>query len=107
MSFKDWNEAYQHGSNAREHADALWVFPKTNGHKAGAECKAQTNAAPIAATPFSSLDPITIPRRQFLYGRHLIRQFVSTTVAPGGIGKSSLGIAEALCSGGSALWAHP
>lgn len=50
----------------------------------------------IAATPFAWRDPATIPRRRFVYGRHFIRQFVSTTVAPGGVGKSSLGIVEAL-----------
>lgn len=41
-------------------------------------------------------DPAQIPRRQFLYGRHLIRGFVSATVAPGGIGKSSLALVEAV-----------
>jgi putative transcriptional regulator len=30
------------------------------------------------------------PRRQFVYGRHLIRGFLSATVAPGGVGKSAL-----------------
>ncbi len=41
-------------------------------------------------------DPASIPRRQWLYGDHYIRGFVSATVAPGGLGKSSLTIAEAL-----------
>ena len=31
-----------------------------------------------------------------MYGRHLIRKFLSTTAAPGGIGKSSLVLAEAV-----------
>src|SRR5690349_16778256 len=96
MNFKDWNEAHQHGSNALEHADAFWAFQKENGHKLAAERKTQTKAIAIAATPFSSLDASTIPPRRFVYGRHLIRQFVSTTFAPGGVGKSSLGFAEAL-----------
>lgn len=51
---------------------------------------------PIRATPFVWRDPRTIPRRRWLYGFHYIRQFVSTTVAPGGVGKSSLSIIEAL-----------
>ncbi len=33
--------------------------------------------------------------RQFLYGRHYLRGFLSVTVAPGGVGKSSLGMVEA------------
>ena len=58
----------------------------------------------IAATPFAWIDPCTIPRREFVYGRHLIRQFVATTVAPGGVGKSSLGVVEALAmTSGKAL----
>ena len=38
----------------------------------------------------------TIPMREFVYGDHYIRQFVSTDIAPGGVGKSSLVMAEAL-----------
>jgi hypothetical protein len=72
----------------------------------------ETNAAPpppIAATPFRWIEPATIPPRRFVYGRHYIRQFVSTTVAPGGVGKSSLGIAEALAmtSGKALLGVQP
>lgn len=52
--------------------------------------------APIRATPFVWRDPATLPARQWLYGQHLIRRFVSVTVAPGGVGKSSLTIAEAV-----------
>jgi hypothetical protein len=50
----------------------------------------------IKATPYVWTDPKTIPRRDFIYGRHLIRKFVSATVAPGGVGKSSLLITEVL-----------
>lgn len=51
----------------------------------------------IAATPFSWVDPTEIAPRAWLYGDHLIRRFVSLTVSPGGIGKSSLVMLEALC----------
>jgi hypothetical protein len=54
------------------------------------------NASAIQATPFVWCDPATIPRRQWIYGSHYIRKFLSTTVAPGGVGKSSLNIVEAL-----------
>ena len=47
-------------------------------------------------TAFIWRDPSTIPPRPWLYGHHLIRKQVSVTVAPGGVGKSSLTICEAL-----------
>ncbi|WP_063996991.1 MULTISPECIES: AAA family ATPase [unclassified Bradyrhizobium] len=50
----------------------------------------------IKATPFVWRDPKTMPRRQFLYGHHLIRKFGSATFAGGGIGKSFLKITEAV-----------
>lgn len=46
--------------------------------------------------PYVWTDPSLIPPRQWLYGRSLIRKFVTVTVAPGGVGKSSLTIVEAL-----------
>lgn len=61
--------------------------------------------AALSATPFIYRDPSLIPARQWLYGRHLIRRNVSLTVAPGGVGKSSLTIVQALelASGRSVL----
>lgn len=50
----------------------------------------------LAAKPFVWRDPATIPPREWLYGRLYIRGNVSVTVAPGGIGKTSLAIVEAL-----------
>lgn len=50
----------------------------------------------IVAKPFIWIDPTKIPPRQWVYGRHYIRGFVSATVAHGGVGKSSLSIVEAL-----------
>jgi hypothetical protein len=55
--------------------------------------------APLKATRFVYRDPATIPSRRFLYGRHFARGFVSVTAAPGGVGKSSLEIAEAIAIG--------
>jgi hypothetical protein len=40
-------------------------------------------------------DPALLPRRKFIYGKHYMRGAVSMTVADGGVGKSSLAIAEA------------
>jgi hypothetical protein len=50
----------------------------------------------ITATPFVWRDPSTIPPRDWLYGRHAIRGFLSLTVAAGGTGKTALTLAEAV-----------
>lgn len=52
--------------------------------------------APIVATPFTWRAEAEIPRRMWLYGKHLLRRFVSVDVAAGGTGKSSVKIGEAL-----------
>jgi AAA domain len=52
--------------------------------------------SPVKASPFVWIDRANIPRRQWLYGRHYIRKFVSETVAPGAYGKSTLALTEAL-----------
>lgn len=51
----------------------------------------------VKATPFEWINAESIAPRAWLYGNHLIRRFVSLTVSPGGIGKSSLVMMEALC----------
>lgn len=57
--------------------------------------------------PFVWRDPATMPRRQWLYGHHLIRKFVSATFAPGGVGKSGLVLAEAVAmASGKPLLGH-
>jgi hypothetical protein len=50
----------------------------------------------IFATPFNWIDPKTLPRREFAFGTHYIRKYVSVTVAPGGLGKTANSIVEAL-----------
>lgn len=54
------------------------------------------NGADRLPTPFIWQDPNTLPRRPWIYGRHLLRKQVAVTVAPGGVGKSSLTIVEGL-----------
>jgi hypothetical protein len=51
----------------------------------------------LAATPFVWRDPVTIPRRQFLYGFELRRRQVSATIAPGAAGKTTLKVGRAIC----------
>jgi hypothetical protein len=50
----------------------------------------------ITATPYQWVDPDKIRLRDWLYGDILIRKFISMTVAPGGVGKSSLVAVETL-----------
>jgi hypothetical protein len=47
-------------------------------------------------TVFEWQDPATIPLRDWIYGRHLLRGIVSMTIASGAVGKTSLKIVEAL-----------
>ena len=44
---------------------------------------------PFPATPLSSLDLDNIPPREWLYGRELLRGFVSVMGSPGGVGKTA------------------
>jgi len=51
--------------------------------------------AVFKATPFEWVDPTKIPKRQWLYRPHYIREFLSLLLSSGGKGKSSLLIVEA------------
>ena len=53
-------------------------------------------AIEFTPTPFKWREPSTFPRRQFVYGRHYARQFLSVTAAQTKVGKSSLGLVEAV-----------
>jgi hypothetical protein len=50
----------------------------------------------ISASPFVWCDPMNLPQRAWLYGKHYIRRFLTCSIAPGGHGKTSLAIVEAL-----------
>ncbi|HWK13746.1 MAG TPA: AAA family ATPase [Rhizobiaceae bacterium] len=50
----------------------------------------------LSVTAFQLRTPSSIPPRQWLFDRHYIRGYVSTTVSPGGLGKSSEKLVEAL-----------
>jgi hypothetical protein len=56
----------------------------------------QENNVPISPTRYVARDFSKISRRQWLYGQHYIRQYVTGTVAPGGMGKTAEAIAEAI-----------
>lgn len=44
--------------------------------------------------PIGNFDASKLPRRQFLYGKHYIRKYVSATVSPGGVGKTMLSMTD-------------
>lgn len=50
----------------------------------------------IKITPFKYVAPKNLKRREFVYDGHYVRKYVSVTISPGGVGKTSLSIAEAL-----------
>lgn len=70
---------------------------------------AAAGPGPIEPTPYVWTNPARIPRRQWLYGRHLISGEVSLTLAPGGVGKTALAAADvvAMASGRALLHDHP
>jgi hypothetical protein len=53
-------------------------------------------AKPIGASVYTFPDPAQIPPRAWLYGEHYIRGAVTATVAPGGTGKTTLSLFEAI-----------
>ncbi|UPK31758.1 AAA family ATPase [Bradyrhizobium sp. 186] len=56
----------------------------------------QQKRSSIIATPYGWTAPEAIPPREFLYGRRLIRKYVTATIAPGGVGKTALEVTEVL-----------
>ena len=100
------------GRKAAKASGRPWVAPEAEGadwwdvwHQGGSEAvKAQlesqssSSSSPqeIEPKPFCLRPTQDIPPRQWLYGRQFIRGFLSLTVAPGGLGKSSMLIAECL-----------
>jgi len=77
------------------------------GQTADAERDGVPHAAPFRS--WEELDPRQLPARQFLYGNHYIRKFASVTVAPGGLGKSTLVLVEciAMATGRDLLGIRP
>jgi hypothetical protein len=56
----------------------------------------QASAALAGATVYTFPDPAQIPARAWLHGEHYIRGAVTATVAPGGYGKTTLSLFEAI-----------
>jgi hypothetical protein len=74
------------------------IAPITPDEKIGlplGEDRAQASK-PIFATPYVYKDPTKIPLRKYLYGKSLIRKFVSVIIGQTGLGKSTLSAGETL-----------
>jgi hypothetical protein len=84
-----------------ELADSHGLFALSSREKAEAEecwrsLPHEADGKRDAPTPYRCRNPASIPRRAWLFGRHYIRRFVTTTVAAGGVGKTSLALAEVI-----------
>jgi 5S rRNA maturation endonuclease (ribonuclease M5) len=92
----DWDDAAGHKDSGGQ---------QEGGQKEGAKAERPKPGGWIEPTPFVWIPPENIPPRQWLFARHLVRGFVSGTIAPGGRGKSTLITAEAvdMATGGKAL----
>ena len=102
--FTEWVEA----GGTREQFDAMplidYVEPNGNGHHPegmaelaglwqGQDAKAEQ---PVEPTTYVLPDPATIPKRVWMFAMHYMRKVVTGTVAPGGFGKTTLALFEAL-----------
>ena len=92
-----------HGSKSVSARTGVWFdFENNTGGgirdlmKLVSDSKSADIAVNFRATPYEWTDPTKIPRRQWLYLPHYIREFLSLVFSSGGKGKSSLLIVEAL-----------
>jgi RecA-family ATPase len=66
------------------------------GETTEANEKPATKKREFVLRAFVPFDPAQLPPRQWLYGRHYQRRTVSATIAPGGFGKTTLDMVEAI-----------
>src|SRR4029079_7586317 len=101
---REWAESRLEGAAAVRSYDSTDANAAImDGLDAGAKCArsipdttANTTTSPITATPYVWKAATAIRRREFLYGKHLIRGYIACDAAPGGVGKSSQVIVDAL-----------
>jgi RecA-family ATPase len=80
----------------RGDSDALAADDETSKGAGNGNGGERSKGSNFVIKPFVPFDPARLPRRQWLYGRHYLRRTVSATTAPGGFGKSSLDMVEAI-----------
>ena len=78
--------------------DSVYQTAQDNRERAEAELARQQEEQPtsLQPKPFVLGDPEQLPARQFVWGHAYPRGVVSVTVAPGGLGKSTIITAEAV-----------
>lgn len=91
-----FEKAEEYAPEKFSRAEQWFEEPKPTESLFGPEPERKRATASLKATPYEFPDPASIPPRPWLYGNHYIRGRVTATVAPGGVGKSSLVIVEAL-----------
>ena len=110
-----WEIAQAHGLVAAFGADAIQAdiaeafknidrVPDESDKSNGKE--PPTTPAEAHATIYLLPDPALIPKRAWLYGTHYMRGAVTATVAPGGFGKTTLALYEAMkmATNGVRVW---
>lgn len=70
----------------------VWVTDGKDAVLAGV----QSRIVRVMASGFSASEMRSVEPRKWLYGKHLIRGYVSATVSPGGVGKTTLELTEAI-----------
>jgi hypothetical protein len=94
--YVDWRKRKAEKRAAQEQAEARpsESEERQQQRKPGAEARSARPEKPLGSpTPFVWQKP---KRREWLHANHYIRKYVTATVAPGGVGKSSNAIVEAL-----------
>lgn len=91
--FKDWHSSAKPESGQDSAAGA--------GSDDGDDWDTPPPQQPAWPTEYDFFDEAALQARQWLYGRHYLRRFVSVLASGGGIGKTSMQIVEALamCTG--------
>jgi RecA-family ATPase len=97
----DWLKAISDGKrpgfSRNRGGFGVWAWEPasaTGNKKTGAESSKSTKL--FVLTPFEPFDLASLPPREWIYGRHYQRRTVSATVAPGGFGKTTLCMVEAV-----------
>ena len=104
-----WQAAYEKAAMDDAMRDTLAGVEQFAATLPNTAAKAHDGDKPIVATPYRWCDPSKISPRDFLYGRHTVRKFLAGKVAQGGVGKSTLIVAEtlAMVSGRNLLGTTP
>jgi len=96
-----WNENNEpplSRGELRQTVNSIWNTHGRKSENALVEIKERVEHSRHGLEPrvFSLTDFSAIPKREWIYGKHFIRKFISVTVAGGGTGKTALTLCEAV-----------